>query len=367
MTGTFFQPMPIGGGKTSPARDKAFALGRVTVGHWSNGKMNHEWLHGDDGDLMKQIGLGHSAERLLRGDSPAQEIRRLCSKMRGPDLDGLTVLADGTMDVNLAFAPCAPPIFPAYPNPDAPSRQCWRKQPPARHPGNQHPSQDCGGLNRRIPQYWHVVGGLCLAAEHNLHGLCDGFFALPDLGRMKTVSCGWGPTPCATNAGGALLRCGAVQCFFCVRRGQGARFKYSPNVPSTRAPDAVGFKSQNIENLLPRCFMAISIQRLPSGRLSAILALTSCRWRGSDRYGQGCRTHAAQARTTERPAANPATAQDTPSSNRSMVQQKAPAAAMPRRPITGGDRDETLQIAGGDRAAEQDRRRPPGLRGGPTG
>lgn len=58
MTGTFSQPMPIGEGKTIPATGKAFALGMVTVGHWSNGKMDHEWLYWDNGDFMKQIGLG---------------------------------------------------------------------------------------------------------------------------------------------------------------------------------------------------------------------------------------------------------------------------------------------------------------------
>ncbi len=58
MTGTFSQPMPIGEGKTIPASGKAFALGMVTVGHWTNGKMDHEWLYWDNGDFMKQIGLG---------------------------------------------------------------------------------------------------------------------------------------------------------------------------------------------------------------------------------------------------------------------------------------------------------------------
>ena len=50
--------MPIGEGKTIPASGKAFALGMVTVGHWTNGKMDHEWLYWDNGDFMKQIGLG---------------------------------------------------------------------------------------------------------------------------------------------------------------------------------------------------------------------------------------------------------------------------------------------------------------------
>ena len=57
MTGTFSQPMPIGEGKSIPASGKSFALGMVTVGHWANGTMDHEWLFWDNGDFMKQIGL----------------------------------------------------------------------------------------------------------------------------------------------------------------------------------------------------------------------------------------------------------------------------------------------------------------------
>jgi predicted ester cyclase len=57
MTGTFSQPMPIGEGKTIAPTGKRFALGMVTVGHWSNGTMDHEWLFWDSGDFMKQLGL----------------------------------------------------------------------------------------------------------------------------------------------------------------------------------------------------------------------------------------------------------------------------------------------------------------------
>ena len=57
MTGTFTQPMPIGDGKSIPAIGKNFALGMVTVGHWANGTMDHEWLFWDNADFMKQIGL----------------------------------------------------------------------------------------------------------------------------------------------------------------------------------------------------------------------------------------------------------------------------------------------------------------------
>lgn len=58
MTGTFSQPMPIGEGKSIPATGKSFAIGMVTVGHWVDGKMDHEWLFWDNADFMKQIGLG---------------------------------------------------------------------------------------------------------------------------------------------------------------------------------------------------------------------------------------------------------------------------------------------------------------------
>lgn len=58
MTGTFTAPMPIGDGKTIPPTGKPFALGMVTVGHWKDGTMDHEWLFWDNADFMKQIGLG---------------------------------------------------------------------------------------------------------------------------------------------------------------------------------------------------------------------------------------------------------------------------------------------------------------------
>jgi predicted ester cyclase len=57
MTGTFTKPMPLPGGKSIPATGKRFALGMVTIGHWTKGKMDHEWLFWDNADFMKQIGL----------------------------------------------------------------------------------------------------------------------------------------------------------------------------------------------------------------------------------------------------------------------------------------------------------------------
>ena len=58
MTGTFSKPMNIPNGNPIPATGKRFALGMVTVGHWVNGTMDHEWLFWDNADFMKQIGLG---------------------------------------------------------------------------------------------------------------------------------------------------------------------------------------------------------------------------------------------------------------------------------------------------------------------
>ena len=57
MTGTFSQPMPLADGSRIPPTGKRFALGMVTIGHWANGKMDHEWLFWDNADFMKQIGL----------------------------------------------------------------------------------------------------------------------------------------------------------------------------------------------------------------------------------------------------------------------------------------------------------------------
>lgn len=57
MTGTFSKPMPIGGGKTIPPTGKSFRLGMATIGHWTGGTMDHEWLFWDGQDFMKQLGL----------------------------------------------------------------------------------------------------------------------------------------------------------------------------------------------------------------------------------------------------------------------------------------------------------------------
>jgi predicted ester cyclase len=57
MKGTFSAPMPLADGKSIAPTGKTFALGMVTVGHWVDGKMDHEWLFWDNADFMKQIGL----------------------------------------------------------------------------------------------------------------------------------------------------------------------------------------------------------------------------------------------------------------------------------------------------------------------
>jgi hypothetical protein len=49
--------MPLADGSSIKPTGKRFALGMVTVGHWVNGTMDHEWLFWDNADFMKQIGL----------------------------------------------------------------------------------------------------------------------------------------------------------------------------------------------------------------------------------------------------------------------------------------------------------------------
>lgn len=58
MTGTFSRPMPVADGKTIAPTGKRFAIGMATIGHWKNGKMDHEWLFWDNQEFMRQIGLG---------------------------------------------------------------------------------------------------------------------------------------------------------------------------------------------------------------------------------------------------------------------------------------------------------------------
>lgn len=57
MTGTFTQPMPIGNGQVIQPTGKRFALPMATIAHWTNGRMDHEWLFWDSQEFMKQLGL----------------------------------------------------------------------------------------------------------------------------------------------------------------------------------------------------------------------------------------------------------------------------------------------------------------------
>ena len=57
MTGTFSKPMPLPDGTSIAPTGKRFALTMVTIGHWKNGTMDHEWLFWDSQDFMKQLGL----------------------------------------------------------------------------------------------------------------------------------------------------------------------------------------------------------------------------------------------------------------------------------------------------------------------
>jgi hypothetical protein len=55
--GTFTKPMPVAGGKTIAPTGKAYKMEMATIGHWTNGLMDEEWLFWDNQLFMKQIGL----------------------------------------------------------------------------------------------------------------------------------------------------------------------------------------------------------------------------------------------------------------------------------------------------------------------
>ena len=57
MEGTFTQPMPNGDGTFIPPTGKAYRIVMCTVGHWTNGTMDEEYLFWDNLTFMKQIGL----------------------------------------------------------------------------------------------------------------------------------------------------------------------------------------------------------------------------------------------------------------------------------------------------------------------
>ena len=58
MEGTFTKPMPTADGKEIAPTGKAFKIVMCTVGHWTNGVMDEEYLFWDNQSYMKQMGIG---------------------------------------------------------------------------------------------------------------------------------------------------------------------------------------------------------------------------------------------------------------------------------------------------------------------
>ena len=52
------KPMSTPNGKTIAPTGKRFAIDMMTIGHWKNGKLDHEWLFWVNQDFMNQVGLG---------------------------------------------------------------------------------------------------------------------------------------------------------------------------------------------------------------------------------------------------------------------------------------------------------------------
>ena len=57
MTGTFTEPMPIGGGNFIEPTNKAFSIQMATVAFWQDERMIHEWLFWDNDTFYRQLGL----------------------------------------------------------------------------------------------------------------------------------------------------------------------------------------------------------------------------------------------------------------------------------------------------------------------
>ena len=57
MEGTFSKPMPFAGGNPIAPTGKTYRIGMCTVGHWTGGVMDEEYLFWDNLTFMKQIGL----------------------------------------------------------------------------------------------------------------------------------------------------------------------------------------------------------------------------------------------------------------------------------------------------------------------
>ena len=58
MQGTFTQPMVLADGTVIAPTGKPYSIMMATVGRWSNGTMEEEWLFWDNQSFMHQIGLG---------------------------------------------------------------------------------------------------------------------------------------------------------------------------------------------------------------------------------------------------------------------------------------------------------------------
>ena len=60
LEGTFTKPMALPGGKSIQPTGKAYRIPMATIGHWNkDGIMFEEYLFWDNGEFMKQIGLGN--------------------------------------------------------------------------------------------------------------------------------------------------------------------------------------------------------------------------------------------------------------------------------------------------------------------
>jgi predicted ester cyclase len=57
MTGTFTKPLQMPDGTAIQPTGKKFSLPMATIGHWKNGKMDHEWLYWDNATYMSQMGV----------------------------------------------------------------------------------------------------------------------------------------------------------------------------------------------------------------------------------------------------------------------------------------------------------------------
>ena len=58
MEGTFSEPMPLPDGTVIPPTGRSFRIAMATIGHWTDGAMDEEWLFWDNQTYMSQLGLG---------------------------------------------------------------------------------------------------------------------------------------------------------------------------------------------------------------------------------------------------------------------------------------------------------------------